>query len=243
MLDPQSAAVPDAEVTVINQETGVGIKVKTTSAGTYSLPALIPGLYKVTVDAKGFRTFVTTDVNVAANQDNVADARLDLGVASEIVEVQAGAAGAEIQTTSSSLNNTYDTQFCFSFLPPQGLWNGNVMNLAILAPNNRGAAAVGLQASAELSVVPVPARIISSLTASATINAGVTGPNSTVIPDAVRNLTSSPINSAPSAGSSAGGQFALRDQDGDERVAWHRLSIQSESQLQFDRQPNRFRVQ
>jgi len=48
-------------------------------------------MYKVEIEAKGFKNFLTTGVNVLANQDNVADAHLDLGVATEIVEVSGGA--------------------------------------------------------------------------------------------------------------------------------------------------------
>src|SRR5438309_8707344 len=97
VLDPSGAAVPDAQVTATNQETAVSVKIATTSAGTYSFPSLIPGLYKIEVEAKGFKNLVKTEINVLANQDNVADAHLDLGVATEIVEVTGGA--AEIQTT------------------------------------------------------------------------------------------------------------------------------------------------
>jgi len=71
-------------------------------------PEPYPGLYKISVEAKGFKSFLLKDINVSANQDNVADAKLDLGVATEIVEVSSGA--VEIQTTSSSLNNTFDTR-------------------------------------------------------------------------------------------------------------------------------------
>src|SRR5437588_44607 len=106
VFDPTGAAVPDAQVTAMNQETGVSVKITTTSAGTYSFPSLIPGLYKVEVEAKGFKNFLKTGISVIANQDNVADTHLDLGVATEVVEVTAG--GVAIQTTSSDLNNTYD---------------------------------------------------------------------------------------------------------------------------------------
>src|SRR6266487_1951325 len=106
VLDPAGAVVPNAEVTVTNQDTGVSVRVTTTSAGTYSFPSLIPGLYKINVEAKGFKSFVKKDASVIANQDNVADAQMDLGVASEVIEVTGGA--VEVQTTSSSLNNTYD---------------------------------------------------------------------------------------------------------------------------------------
>src|SRR5215470_2757918 len=87
VLDPAGAVVPNAGVTVTNQETGVSVKVTTTSAGTYSLPSLIPGLYKISVDAKGFKSFVKKDVTVIANQDNVADAQVELGAATETIEV------------------------------------------------------------------------------------------------------------------------------------------------------------
>src|SRR5947209_17696148 len=76
ILDPSGAAVPDAKVTATNQETAVSVKIATTSAGTYSFPSLIPGLYNIEVAAKGFKNLVKTEINVLANQDNVADARL-----------------------------------------------------------------------------------------------------------------------------------------------------------------------
>src|SRR6058998_239034 len=108
VLDPSGAAVPDAQVTATNQETGVSVKITATSAGTYSFPSLIPGLYKVEVEAKGFKNFLKTGVNVIANQDNVADAHVDLGIATEVVEVSGGSVA--IQTTSSELNNTFDSR-------------------------------------------------------------------------------------------------------------------------------------
>src|SRR5437879_12350076 len=106
VLDPAGAVVPNAEVTVTNQETGVSVKVTTTSAGTYALPSLIPGVYKISVEAKGFKSFVKKDVSVIAKQDNVADAQVELGTATETNEVNGGS--AEVQTTSSSLNNSFD---------------------------------------------------------------------------------------------------------------------------------------
>src|SRR5260370_28868066 len=132
VLDPSGAAVPDAQVTATNQETGVSVKITTTSAGTYSFPSLIPGVYKVEVEAKGFKNFLKTEVSVLANQDNVADARIDLGVATEIVEVSGGA--VQVQTTSSALNNTFDSS-AVDLPNAGGTLNGSPLNLAVLAPN------------------------------------------------------------------------------------------------------------
>src|SRR6266481_8572509 len=132
VLDPSGAAVPDAQVTATNQETGVSVRITATSAGTYSFPSLIPGLYKVSVEAKGFKNFLVTDVSVVSNQDNVADAHLDLGIATEVVEVTSG--GVEIQTTSSALNNTFDSN-AVQLPSASGTLNGSPLNLAVMAPN------------------------------------------------------------------------------------------------------------
>src|SRR5256884_2375131 len=108
VLDPAGAVVPNAEVTVTNQETGVSVKVTTTSAGTYALPSLIPGVYKISVEARGFKSFVKKDVSVIANQDNVADAQVELGIATETIEVTGGS--VEVQTTdrkSTRLNSSH----------------------------------------------------------------------------------------------------------------------------------------
>jgi len=79
VLDPTGAEVPNANVTVTSQETGVAVKITTTSAGTYSLPSLIPGLYTMAIEASGFKSFLKSGVGAIANQDNVADARMELG--------------------------------------------------------------------------------------------------------------------------------------------------------------------
>src|SRR5258707_14730427 len=64
VLDPSGAAVPDAQVTATNQETGVSVKVTTTSAGTCSFPRLIPGTYKVKVKTKSFKNFLKSEDGV-----------------------------------------------------------------------------------------------------------------------------------------------------------------------------------
>src|SRR6266850_69650 len=215
VLDPTGAAVPDVPVTITNQETGVSIKVTTTSAGTYAVPSLIPGLYKVSVEAKGFKSFLLRDVNVSANQDNVADAKLDLGVATEIVEVSSGA--VEIQTTSSSLNNTFDTRD--SGLPTSaGTLNGSLLNLAVLAPNvvaqPGGVTGIGGSVGGTR-----PRDNNFTVDGVDDNNLGVTGNNSTVIPDAVAEFNLTTNQFTAEYGHSAGGQFSLVTKTGTNN--WH----------------------
>jgi outer membrane receptor protein involved in Fe transport len=215
VLDPSGAVVPNAEVILTNQDTGVTNKITTTSAGTYTFPSVIPGLYKVTVEAKGFKSFLKKDVPVIANQDNVADAQVDLGVASETVEVSSGAVA--VQTTSSALNNTYDTTDVQ--LPnAAGVLNGSPLNLAVLAPNvvaqPGGVTGIGGSVGGTR-----PRDNNFTVDGVDDNNLGVTGNNSTVIPDAVSEFNLTTNQFSAEYGHSAGGQFSLVTKTGTNN--WH----------------------
>src|SRR6266436_1527129 len=215
VFDPTGAAVPNAQVTATNQETGVSVKITTTSAGAYSFPSLIPGLYKVSVEAKGFKNFVATDISVIANQDNVADTHLDLGVATEVVEVTAG--GVAVQTTSSDLNNSYDVSEVQ--LPNgAGTLNGSPLNLAVLAPNvvaqPGGVTGIGGSVGGTR-----PRDNNFTVDGVDDNNLGVTGNNSTVIPDAVAEFNLTTNQFSAEYGHSAGGQFSLVTKTGTNN--WH----------------------
>src|ERR1700731_1226361 len=131
ILDPAGSSVANARVTATNEDTGVSITMTTTSAGTYIFPSVLPGKYTVTVETAGFKKLVRSGVVVQADQDNVADAKLDLGTATETVEVSAST--VEGQTASSPLTNDYDSSQVA--LPAAGgTQNGSPFNLAMLAP-------------------------------------------------------------------------------------------------------------
>src|SRR6266436_2614634 len=215
ILDPSGGAVANAQVTVTNQQTGVTVTITTTSAGTYELPSVLPGLYRVSVEAKGFRNLVKKDLPVLADQDNVADAQLEIGSASETVEVVAGTVA--VQTTSATLNNNFnatDVQ-----LPnASGTLNGSPLNLAVLAPNvvamPGGVTGVGGSVGGTR-----PRDNNFTVDGVDDNNLGVTGNNSTVIPDAVAefNLTTNLFSAE--YGHSAGGQFSLVTKTGTNN--WH----------------------
>jgi len=216
VFDPTGAAVPNAQVTATNQETGVSVKITTTSAGTYSFPSLIPGLYKVEVEAKGFKNFLKTGITVIANQDNVADTHLDLGVATEVVEVTAG--GVAIQTTSSDLNNTYDVSEVQLLPNGAGTLNGSPLNLAVLAPNvvaqPGGVTGIGGSVGGTR-----PRDNNFTVDGVDDNNLGVTGNNSTVIPDAVAEFNLTTNQFSAEYGHSAGGQFSMVTKTGTN--SWH----------------------
>src|SRR5450432_734606 len=206
VLDSSGAAVPLAEVSVTNQETGVVVSITTTSAGTYNIPSIIPGLYSVAVQSKGFKSTTKKDVNVLANQENVADISLEIGSIAETVEVVAGA--VEVQTTSSTLNNTYDSKDVIGLPQAPGVLNGSPLNLALLAPNvNAQPGGVTGVGGAVGGTRPRDNNF--TIDGVDDNNLGVTGPNSTVIPDSVAEFTLITNQFSAEYGHSAGGQFSL----------------------------------
>jgi hypothetical protein len=216
VLDSSGAAVPLAEVSVTNQETGVVVSVTTTSAGTYNIPSIIPGLYSVAIQSKGFKSTTKKDVNVLANQDNVADISLEIGSIAETVEVVAGA--VEVQTTSSTLNNTYDSKDVIGLPQAPGVLNGSPLNLALLAPNvNAQPGGVTGVGGAVGGTRPRDNNF--TIDGVDDNNLGVTGPNSTVIPDSVAEFTLITNQFSAEYGHSAGGQFSLITKTGTNN--WH----------------------
>ncbi len=216
VVDPSGAVVPDAQVTVSNQQTGVSVKALTTSAGTYEFPSLLPGTYKVVVEAKGFKGFVTKDVVVLANQANVVDARVELGVASETVEVDSGEVA--VQTTSATLNNNFDSRDVTELPNAAGVLNGSPLNLAVLAPNvvaqPGGVTGIGGSVGGTR-----PRDNNFTVDGVDDNNLNVTGNNSTVIPDAVSEFALTTNQFSAEYGHSAGGQFSIVTKTGSNN--WH----------------------
>src|SRR5665811_201689 len=57
VTDSSGAAVPDAQVSAINLETGLTVKSQANGQGLYVIPYLLPGQYKIQVERTGFKSF------------------------------------------------------------------------------------------------------------------------------------------------------------------------------------------
>jgi len=86
--DPQGALVPNARVTIKNAGTGQTITTASNASGSFSSGALEPGNYRVQVTATGFKT-LSIPVVVEVGNTATANAKLELGAESQVVEVQA----------------------------------------------------------------------------------------------------------------------------------------------------------
>jgi|RhiMethySRZTD1v2_1073278.scaffolds.fasta_scaffold20695_2 hypothetical protein len=100
VTDSGGGVIPGATVTATNDATaGVSTAVSTAN-GTFTIPALNPGKYTVTVALQGFKSAVLKDVEVAAGNPANVKAVLEVGGLTETVVVEG--ASAVIQTQSSA---------------------------------------------------------------------------------------------------------------------------------------------
>ena len=62
--DTSQAFIPGVTVTATNTQTGVVTTVITNESGTYNIPSLLPGTYKLSAELPGFKTQVINDVQL-----------------------------------------------------------------------------------------------------------------------------------------------------------------------------------
>lgn len=86
--DPSGLAVSGAKVLVESAGTDAIRSVSSNGHGEYSVPALLPGAYNITVNANGFKTVHQNGVVVEVDQRARLDFTLEIGAASESITVQ-----------------------------------------------------------------------------------------------------------------------------------------------------------
>ena len=102
VTDNSGATVAKAQVTVTNVNTNITERTETTEAGTFSVPYLKPGFYRVTVESSGFQKAVVDTINLVVDQQYRLDVVLKPGQVNETVEVTANAVALDTETASVS---------------------------------------------------------------------------------------------------------------------------------------------
>ena len=96
--DQSGAVLPGVEITATQTETGVARNAVTDETGSYVLPNLPIGPYRLEAALPGFRTYVQTGIVLQVNSNPAINATLEVGQVAEKVEVQANAAMVETRT-------------------------------------------------------------------------------------------------------------------------------------------------
>jgi hypothetical protein len=108
ITDPSGAVVPDAVVTILEQDKGFSRSVTTGAGGNYGIPLLPPGRYAITVRKEGFDKTVRGPLALLVNQHMRVDITLKVGAQTATVTVEA--APITLETRTSSVGTTIDAR-------------------------------------------------------------------------------------------------------------------------------------
>jgi len=85
--DPSGAGVPNAAVSLVNQDSGVTRVAKSESDGRYLFAAVPPGRYSLKIEATGFKPVTVTDIEVVIGAHVDRDVSMVVGNLTEVVTV------------------------------------------------------------------------------------------------------------------------------------------------------------
>ncbi len=128
VLDPTGGLVPNASVEVMSDDTNVKIATKTNAKGVWFIELLNPGKYEFTITASGFRTETRKGITLQAADNKQFDTNLQVGTATQNVEV---VADAPLVDTTSAVSGTVITQQEINEMPTS---SHVVTLLAMLSP-------------------------------------------------------------------------------------------------------------
>src|SRR5438093_9781 len=125
--DQSGAVLPGVEITATQTETGIARTTVTNETGTFTLPNLATGPYKLEAALPGFRTFVQTGIVLQVNGSPVINPVLEVGQVSEQVEVQANA--TLVETRNAGVGQVIENQRILE-LPLNGRQVNDLITLA-----------------------------------------------------------------------------------------------------------------
>ena len=106
VADASGAVIPVATVSLTQVGTGFSRTVQSNAQGDYLIPSLQPADYVLSVQAKGFQKFTQAGITLLADQSATVNVRMEIGQATETVNVVAAA--AQVDTTTGTQKQVID---------------------------------------------------------------------------------------------------------------------------------------
>jgi hypothetical protein len=108
VTDPTGAAVPDAEIIVRNQNTGIATTIQSSADGEFAALYLDPGIYEVSIQKSGFGKLVLRDITISVGTRAVIHPQLRVGKIDAVITVSAET--PLVDAAASSLGTVVDQQ-------------------------------------------------------------------------------------------------------------------------------------
>ncbi len=126
ILDPHGLAVPGARIVVADPNTGATRGASTNQQGFYSIPALQPAPYNISVEARGFTTVHQNGIVLEADQQARLDVTLKVGGTIESITVEGSA--PLLNTSDATVSTLIGNQFVDN-MPLNGRSFSTLINL------------------------------------------------------------------------------------------------------------------
>lgn len=130
ITDPTGAVVPNAKVVATNTATNLKYEAQSNEAGLYNLVFLPVGPYTVAVELSGFKRATVGNLQLQVNQSIRVDVKLEIGEATQTVEVTGA---APILQTESTQTGDSITSAKLTALPLKGR---NFVAMTLLVPGS-----------------------------------------------------------------------------------------------------------
>ena len=134
--DPSGLAVPNAKITLKGSATGATRELTSNQQGLYSIPALPPGSYDITLDATGFQSLHQAGILLQVDQRARLDFALSIGAVSETITVEGGA--PLLNASDASVSTVIGNRFIEN-MPLNGRSFSSLIDLTpgvVLTPSN-----------------------------------------------------------------------------------------------------------
>ena len=227
ILDSSLASVPDAQITVVNEDTGIRRSTQSQPDGSYVISSLQPGTYKITVRKPGFRTMIRFGVKLTASEPARVDFKLVIGSVQETITVEGS---APLFNTENASVTTVVGQDEVQHLPLDGQGLLGLLGFApgtVVTPATRGEAGQftvdgqrpntnyftvdGASANSGVSGGGLPAQVTGGALPAMTAFGSL---DSLLTPDALQEMRIQTSSSAPQFGRMPGAQVSLTSRSG-----------------------------
>ncbi|NUN00017.1 MAG: TonB-dependent receptor [Bryobacteraceae bacterium] len=118
VTDSTGAVVPGVTVTATNKSTNVAVRVKSNEQGNYQILFINPGIYRVTTEMPGFKSFERDNIELRINDRVGLDIVIEVGDVAEKIEVTAST--PLLETTTANVGTVVDNRNIAELPIPHG---------------------------------------------------------------------------------------------------------------------------